>query len=108
MKLYQLTQGDLNTLFDKYRQLTNDTYFRTPSVDSVRDSLLHLSVFEQRQSLGDMPDSKLKIEKKMNGDLHVYFFPNRIRNSARVTAVEKSFNQFATSYLTARTKKGLP
>jgi len=108
MKLYELTQQDLEVLTDKYRTLTNDDEkFKTPPLWEVEEDLLRHRTFEQRQLFGDLPNSKLKFELKFTGDLTCYLFLNQVRDTERTLGIKEEFDNFAKQYLESKTKRGL-
>ncbi len=108
MKLYELTQQDLEVLTSKYRALTNDPRFVTPQVFEVVEDLLgDKRMSSWRQIFGDLPNSKLNLELEMNGDINCYLFLNQLRDTERLTAIKNEFDTFAKQYLESKTKRGL-
>lgn len=98
IRLDQLTQEDLEAVTRKYVELTGAVGFETPTVWEVRGNLSEKNVFERRQIIGELVDSKLKIYKKEDGILKFVLDPNEEIETEFGSRCRKEFSEFVAEY----------
>jgi len=102
IKLDQLTQTDLEAVSSKYRELIGAVGFETPEVNQVKGTLRERRVFERRQIIGELADSKLKIYLKEDESIRFVLNTNQFSETEFSSRCRKEFDAFIREYEISR------